>query len=60
MLNKILECEYIEGYYNSKSWKEQKKELEERYSKKYQDKKIKITRVKSDTKGLRCYIVEEV
>lgn len=55
----ILECEYVEALWRGKSWKEQKKELLERYKRKYNDKKIKITRVKSDTKGLRCFIVEE-
>lgn len=56
-MEKILECEYID---NSRRWEIQKKELLERYSKKYADKKIKITRVKTDTKGLRCYVVYEI
>lgn len=56
-MNKILECEYIN---NNEKWEKQKKDLYERYSKKYADKKIKITRVKTDTKGLRCYVVYEI
>lgn len=55
MFDKILECEYIDS---CTKWEIQKKELLERYTKKY-NKKIKIKRVKSDTKGLRCYIVKE-
>ena len=55
MFDKILDCEYID---NLTRWEIQKKELLERYTKKY-NKKIKIKRVKSDTKGLRCYIVKE-
>ena len=58
-MRKLLECEYIEALWQGKSWKEQKKELQQRYEKKYEGKTIIITRVKSDTKGLRCYIVEE-
>ena len=54
---KILDCQYIEGYYNSRSWKEQKQDLLIKYSKMYPNYKIKIVRVKSDTKGLRCYEV---
>ena len=53
----ILECEYIDGYYDSKKWSEQKKELLIRYSKKYTSYEITIKRVKTDTKGLRCYEV---
>lgn len=54
---KLLDCDYIEGYWNSPSWKEQKIKLLERYSKKYPEYEIIIKRVKTDTKGLRCYVV---
>ena len=56
-MEKILECEYID---NNRRWEIQKKELLERYSKKYNNIKIAVKRVKSDTKGLRCYIVYEI
>lgn len=58
-MKKILECEYIEKNQYT-TWKEQKKMLLEKYSKKYTNKKIKITRVRTDTKGLVNYIVEEI
>lgn len=57
MLDNILECEYIENF---GKWEIQKKKLFEKYEKKYSNKKIRVKRVKTDTKGLRCYIVEEV
>lgn len=57
MLYKLLDCDYIEGYWNSPKWEEQKKQLLERYKKKYPNYIIKITRCKTDTKGLRCYEV---
>ena len=59
MNDKILECNYIESYIGK--WVEQKQKILEKYIKKgYNKNNIKILRVKTDTKGLRCYIVKEV
>ena len=53
----FLDSDYIENY-TGETWKEQKKMLLEKYQKKYADYKIKITRIKTDTIGLRSFIVE--
>lgn len=54
----ILECEYISS---NEKWKNQKQKILEKYIKKgYNKNNIKIKRVKTDTKGLRCYIVEKI
>ena len=59
MNDKILECNYIESYVGS--WTDQKQKILEKYIKKgYNKNNIKITRVKTDTKGLRCYVVKEI
>lgn len=54
---KILDCDYIEAY--DEKWDIQKKRILERYKKLYSHKytDIKVIRVKTDTKGLRCYEV---
>lgn len=54
---KLIDNDYIEAYLGE-SWKEQKRYLMKKYQTKYGSKKIKITRIKTDTKGLRNYIVE--
>jgi hypothetical protein len=56
MISNILDFDYIE---NTEKWKTQKKRLYEKYKKKYQDKKIKLMRVKTDTPGLKQYAVVE-
>lgn len=53
----FLDSDYIENY-TGESWQEQKKMLIEKYQKRYPDYKIKITRIKTDTVGLRSFIVE--
>lgn len=54
----ILECEYIETF---DKWENQKKKILEKFIRKgYNKNEIKVTRVKSDTKGLRCYTVEKI
>lgn len=53
----VVDINYIENY-TGETWKTQKQNLLKKYSNKYPDKKIKITRIKTDTKGLRNYIVE--
>lgn len=50
----IVDSGYIEKYIYGK-WIYAKKELEYRYSKNYIN--VKIERVRSDTKGLYCYVV---
>ena len=57
---KLLDCDYIEAI--DGKWADQKKRILDRYTKLYGNRynQIKVTRVKSDTKGLRCYIVEGV
>ena len=53
----LVDTNYIENYLGE-TWKEQKQYLLKKYAQKYPNKNIKITRIKTDTKGLRNYIVE--
>lgn len=55
--DEILESNYIEAYWNSPSWKEQKEVILKKWQTKRPDLIIKVNRVRTDTKGLRCYIV---
>lgn len=52
----VLDSNYIETF---EKWKVQKKRLLAKYNKMYGERynNIKIKRVKTDTKGLRCYYV---
>lgn len=59
MNDKILDMDYIESW--TGKWSEQKQKILEKYIKKgYNKNNIKIIRIKSDTKGLKCYIVKEI
>ena len=55
-MEKVLDSNYIETF---EKWETQKKRLLTKYIKQYEDRytNIKIIRVKTDTKGLRCYYV---
>ena len=55
-MEKLLDCDYIESY---EKWEIQKNKLLKRYKNIYLGKyfDIRIIRVKTDTKGLRCYCV---
>ena len=52
----VLDSNYIETF---EKWEEQKKKLTQYYIKNYGEKykNIKVKRVATDTKGLRCYYV---
>lgn len=53
---RLIDFDYIENY-TGETWAEQKKELIKKYEKKL-NKKVKITRTRTDTKGLRSFMVE--
>lgn len=53
---RLVDIDYIEAY--TDKWENQKKAITEKYQTRYPNQKVKVTRTKSDTKGLRSYKVE--